>query len=238
MPTSTPDFEPAEPQAFAALESRIGYVFQDRTLFARALTHSSFGDGRRKPLDNERLEFLGDRVLGLMTAQMLYKDGNGSEGSMARRLNALVRKETCADVARDIDLAAAMFMSKSEDRQGGRSKTSILGDACEALLAAIYLDGGLSAASDFYNTHWHTHIVRVMGKSQKDPKTELQERASTAGLAPPEYVVVSRSGPDHRPEFVISVALGTVGITEALGGSKKEAEREAARKLLEKWNRA
>lgn len=229
---------PQEPKAFSDLEIRIGYKFKDRGLLATAMTHSSYGDGRRKAADNERLEFLGDRVLGLLTAEMLYRHNKGTEGSMARRLNALVRKETCADIARSFDLAPALLLSRSEDKQGGRDKTSILGDACEALLAAIYLDGGMDAAQRFYLTHWQNHIEGVLGRSEKDPKTELQEKASSLGVTPPAYLLIERRGPDHRPQFIISVSVETVGTQTGTGRSKKDAERRAARALLENWNTA
>ena len=125
----------------AALENRIGYSFQDVSLLVEAMTHSSYGDGQRVTNDNERLEFLGDRILGLLTADALYHQSIEAEGKLARRLNALVRKETCAKIARQIGLGDALLMSAAEDRQGGREKTSILGDTCEALIAAIYIDG-------------------------------------------------------------------------------------------------
>lgn len=225
-----------EPREFAALEARIGYVFTDRNLLSIALTHSSFGDGRRKTPDYERLEFLGDRVLGLLTAERLYKDGSSSEGSMARKLNALVRKETCADIARELDIASALLMSKSEEKQGGRDKTSILGDVCESLLAAIYLDGGMDAASAFYNAHWKGRITKALSHNGKDAKTALQEKVSAARLDPPVYTLESRSGPDHKPEFVVSVAVSGKGIGVGTGASKKIAQRKAAADLLKNWN--
>ena len=224
-----------EPAAFKALEARMGYIFKDRTLFKTALTHSSYGDGRRERADNERLEFLGDRVLGLLTAQKLYGHSGQTEGSMARRLNALVRKETCARIARDLNVSEALLLSKSEEKQGGREKTSILGDACEALLAAIYLDGGLSAASAFFDAHWQAKINSVLGQVGIDPKTALQEKAARLGTKPPVYTLESRRGPDHRPEFVINVNVDTIGDAEGTGTSKKSAERMAAAALLKQW---
>lgn len=228
-----------EPKEFSALETRMGYVFEDRSLLSTALTHSSYGDGRRKVADNERLEFLGDRVLGLLTARMLYDGTAGAEGSMARRLNALVRKETCADIARDLGVPNALQMSKSEEKQGGREKTSILGDACEALLAAIYLDGGMIAAESFYTAHWKSRIDRVLTRSDKDPKTQLQELSALRGHNPPVYGLVERSGPDHRPEFIVSVTVQGKdiehGIGRGSGPSKKIAQRLAAADLLTQW---
>ena len=217
------------------LEARIGYAFQNRALLLTALTHSSYGDGRRKFDDNEKLEFLGDRVLGLFTAEMLFLRGGQSEGKMARHLNALVRKETCADMARDIDLASAIRMAKAEEKQGGRDKTSILGDACEALIAAIYLDGGPEAARNFYARTWGNRIDLVVGTSAKDPKTKLQELASSDGRTPPIYELADRTGPDHNPKFVMEVSVVGQGKGLGAGRSKKIAERLAAADLLAKW---
>ncbi len=226
-----------EPQSFSQLEERVGYVFKNRALLMTALTHSSYGDGRRKSADNERLEFLGDRVLGLLTAEKLYVSSLAPEGSMARRLNALVRKETCADVARELKISDALLMSKSEEKQGGREKTSILGDSCEALLAAIYLDGGMTAAAAFYNRHWGERISEALTRSDKDPKTELQEKSSIAGCEPPVYNLEERSGPDHRPDFIVSVSVEGRGIGVGKGRSKKMAERQAASNLLKNWDK-
>lgn len=222
------------PPRLIALFERIGYTFKDTDLLQRALTHASYGDGRRNTVDNERLEFLGDRVLGLLTAKMLFDRTKTKEGVMATRLNALVRKETCANVARKLKLGDALLLSASEDRQGGRDKTSILGDACEALMAALYIDGGYQVVEVFYNTHWADELDRVLNKSTKDPKTILQEYALSKTLPVPTYTVKSRSGPDHRPEFIIEAKVEKLGFAEGQGTSKKEAERLAAAKLLTK----
>jgi len=219
----------------AALQERMNYRFQDQSLLAVALTHSSYGDGQRKTTNYERLEFLGDRVLGLLTADMLYHAQEEAEGGMARRLNALVRKETCARVARAIGVGEALLISASEDKQGGRDKNSILGDACESILGAIYLDGGMAPALKFYEAHWSEEIARVFAKSAKDPKTELQERASAEGGGAPIYSVLEQSGPDHRPLFVIEVGVDKIGSAKGTGKSKKIAERFAALHLLETW---
>lgn len=229
MPTS------AHAKKRAGLEDRIGYSFKDPDLLKIALTHSSYGDGQRKIATYERLEFLGDRVLGLLTAEMLFLTCDEGEGDMARRLNALVRKETCARISREIGVGDALLISQSEDKQGGREKTSILGDACESILGAIYLDGGFSAAKDFYNQHWSNDIAQVLEKSSKDPKTELQERASADGGIPPVYSVLTQTGPDHRPLFVIEVTVENIGTAQGTGKSKKIAERYAALHLLESW---
>jgi ribonuclease-3 len=218
-----------------ALEKRIGYTFTDHELAVRCMTHSSYGDGRRLAGDNERLEFLGDRILGLMTAERLFEIVDDQEGDMARKLNALVRKETCARIARKAGIGEALQLSPAEERQGGREKTSILGDACEALLAAIYIDGGIEAVSIFYKSFWADEIALVLNESMKDPKTELQERAFAAGGGAPIYTVLERSGPDHRPLFIISVEVDKIGSAQGTGKSKKDAERFAARHLLESW---
>ena len=214
------------------LEERLDYNFEEPALLIRAMTHSSYGDGQRVTPDNERLEFLGDRVLGLMTAAALYDYSKESEGTLARRLNALVRKETCAKVARGIGLGDALLISSAEDRQGGREKMSILGDACEALIAAIYLDGGYAEAKRFYDTHWQPLLAEVVKKSAKDPKTELQERAMAGSHGLPTYEILERSGPDHRPLFVIEVTVDGVGAAKGTGKSKRDAERFAATHCL------
>ena len=213
-------------------QDRLGYRFADDTLLIRALTHSSYINGRKNMRHNERLEFLGDRVLGLLTAERLFHDSNDAEGKLARRLNALVRKETCADIARDLNFASVLRISKSEEKQSGRDKLSILGDACEAVIAAIYLDGGLEAIKTFYDKHWAEHFEAVLGESAKDPKTELQERAVRYGFEQPEYDVLSRKGPDHKPVFEVEVRVEGYGTETAEGASKKIAERRAAAELL------
>ncbi|GGX59265.1 ribonuclease 3 [Litorimonas cladophorae] len=219
----------------SGLESRIGYTFENISLLVRAMTHSSYGDGQRVTPDNERLEFLGDRVLGLMTADALFHHSKDAEGTLARQLNALVRKETCAQVARQISLGDAILVSSAEDRQGGREKTSILGDACEALIAAIYLDGGYKNAKKFFDKFWQPILAEVVQKSAKDPKTELQERAMAVGQNLPKYEIIERSGPDHRPLFVIEVTVDGIGNARGTGKSKRDAERFAALHLLEGW---
>ena len=219
----------------AALEKRIGYSFQDVSLLVEAMTHSSYGDGQRVTNDNERLEFLGDRILGLLTADALYHQSIEAEGTLARRLNALVRKETCAKIARQIGLGDALLMSAAEDRQGGREKTSILGDTCEALIAAIYIDGDYNEAKRFYDKYWMPLLNDVVTKSAKDPKTELQERAMAGQHGLPVYDIIERSGPDHRPLFVIEVRVNGIGAARGTGKSKRDAERYAATHLLEAW---
>lgn len=212
-----------------ALQQRIGYTFSDAGVLRRALTHGSVGDGKRVP-DNERMEFLGDRVLGLIVAHLLFADpSQASEGKMARHLNLLVKKEACAKAARAAGLGEALYMSKSEERNGGRDKTSILGDACEAVLAALYLDGGMDAAKAFFDKFWAEQLA-TLPASAKDPKSALQEWAAAKNRPLPKYTLTNREGPDHAPNFTVSVSLGkdkAIGT----GNSKQEAERMAARAL-------
>jgi len=214
------------------LEGKILYDFKDKSLLVRALTHSSYGDGQRVFEHFERLEFLGDRILNLMTAEALFLAKDLDEGQMARKLNSLVRKEACADVARDINLGAALFLSPSEDKQGGRNKTSILGDACEALIAALYIDGGMEAAQSFYDRFWSARVSDTLSQSLKDPKTALQELSVMRGMGTPRYRMVKREGPDHNPRFYVEAYLNTGAMAVGDGGSKKDAERNAAKLLI------
>jgi ribonuclease III len=215
-----------------AFQKRIKYTFTDQDLLRRALIHASYGDGRAEVRDNERLEFLGDRVLGLMAANYLFQaDRRLDEGEMAPRLNALVRKEACARAARRAGLGEVLLLSKSEERSGGRDKTKILGDACEAILAALYLDGGMQAAEQFFMTFWGDELKSV-GGNQQDPKSKLQEWAQGKGDGLPVYTLKSRSGPDHAPEFVVEVQAG--GQTaQGQANNKQEAERKAALTILQ-----
>lgn len=214
------------------LEARIGYSFTDRDLFDRALTHASFGEGRKGVHSYERLEFLGDRVLGLMSAEALFRlFDNAAEGVLAPRFNALVNKEACAGVAREIELGEALKMGRSEERGGGRNKTSILGDACEALIAAIYLDGGRPAAQAFYDRFWGPRIEALTARP-KDAKSMLQEWAARTGRGVPRYQLAERSGPDHRPIFTVEVTVTPLDPAIGEGGSKQAAERAAATALL------
>ncbi len=218
------------------LQTRLDYQFSDTALLERALTHGSYGDGRRKIEDYQRLEFLGDRVLGLFTAQILYEKSEEDEGGLARKLNALVRKETCAEISEELEIGEFILMSKATERQGGRERISILADVAESLLGAIYLDGGYEAAKVFYHKFWYGRMLEVLDHSMKDPKTELQERAAAEKLEPPVYEVIGQTGPDHRPSFVMTVVVGDERIGQGEGLSKKDAEREAARDLLRQWS--
>ena len=217
------------------LEDKIGYVFNDKELALRSITHSSYGSGRRSIVNYERLEFLGDRVLGLLTAEKLYKTTNIDQGEMAVRLNSLVRKETCAVVSKRLDICSIMLISPALDKQGGRGNISILGDICESIIAAIYLDGGLTVAREFYEKEWSNLFVSNNNYSFKDPKTTLQERAASINKELPKYTLLKRTGPDHKPLFEIEVHVLGQGTAVGNGHSKKEAELAAAINLLSNW---
>lgn len=215
-----------------AFEARIGYEFKQPELLIRALTHSSMSSPTR--LDNQRLEFLGDRVLGLVIAEALMAgDSEASEGQLAPRYNALVRKETCAEMARQLDIGAVLKLGRSEMMSGGRRKTALLGDAMEALIAAIHLDGGMDAARKFILGLWSKKLASV-DDDARDPKTALQEWAQARGLQPPVYTQTARSGPDHAPIFTIEASLSNGASASAAANSKRAAEQSAARELLEK----
>ena len=215
-----------------ALEERLGHRFDRPELLRRALTHSSMSAPGRE--DNQRLEFLGDRVLGLVMAEaLLADDRNASEGQLAPRFNALVRKEACADVAREIDLGAALKLGRSEMMSGGRRKMALLGDAMEAVIAAVYLDAGFEAAKDLVRRLWGDRVTRV-DEDARDAKTSLQEWAQARGMPPPAYVETARSGPDHAPVFTIEARLSSGETAQATAGAKRKAEQEAAAALLAK----
>ena len=213
-----------------AFEARLGHQFSDPALLVRAVTHSSMSSPTRE--DNQRLEFLGDRVLGLVMAQaVLDHDTAATEGQLAPRFNALVRKETCADVARQVDLGAVLKLGRSEMVSGGRRKQALLGDAMEAVIAAVYLDAGFDAARDMILRLWGERIATVKADA-RDAKTALQEWAQARGLEPPSYVETARSGPDHAPQFTIEAQLDGYPPEAASAGSKRQAEQAAAQALM------
>ncbi len=217
----------------AALEQRLGYRFADPELLDRALTHSSFiSPAKRIERSYQRLEFLGDRVLGLVIADMLYRKlPKANEGELSRTLNTLVRKETCAIIARELQLGAEMNLGDSEARTGGAEKDAILGDVTEAVIGAIYCDGGLGKAYDFVERVFGDHFT-VGQADRADAKTTLQEWAQARGLEPPTYTQTERTGPDHAPQFTITVAVGAFEPMSAAGPSKKIAEHKAAELFL------
>jgi len=213
-------------------QDRIGHQFAQPELLIRALTHASISSPTRS--DNQRLEFLGDRVLGLvMATALLDDDKSASEGQLAPRFNAMVRKEACADVAREINLGEVLKLGRSEMMSGGRRKLALLGDAMEAVIAAVYKDAGFEAAQAMILRLWASRISAVEADA-RDAKTSLQELVQAKGQNPPAYVLVSRSGPDHQPVFTIAVRLDDGTETQATAGSKRQAEQAAATELLSK----
>ena len=212
--------------------NRLGHHFAQPELITRALTHSSLSSATRP--DNQRLEFLGDRILGLVMAEaILAQDNDASEGQLAPRFNALVRKETCAEVARELDLGAVLRLGKSETATGGRRKTALLGDAMEAVIAAVYLDGGFEAARAMVLRLWGARVAGV-AEDARDAKTALQEWAQARGMPPPAYRELSREGPDHAPVFRVEARLADNQAAEAEGRVKRQAEQAAAKALLER----
>lgn len=222
----------ADIQAFSG---RIGYNFRTPALLVQALTHASMSSPTRS--DNQRMEFLGDRVLGLVMAEaLLSADTSAAEGQLAPRFNALVRKETCADVARDLGLGDVLKLGRSEMISGGRRKEALLGDALEAVIAAIYLDGGFDTARTVVLRLWGPRIHAVEADA-RDAKTSLQEWAQGRGMAPPTYDEAAREGPDHAPIFTVRVTLADGSTETARAGSKRQAEQMAAKALLQRMTR-
>lgn len=215
------------------LTERLNYQFNDPELLIRALTHSSaIAPSNRTRQSYQRLEFLGDRVLGLVVAEHLHLHRkSANEGELSRALNAVVRKESCAAVARQLDVPAALALGQSEARTGGAQKEAILGDVCEAIIGAIYLDGGLEPAKNFIEREFASFFRSSMS-GRGDAKTTLQEWAQSRSLALPQYQELSREGPDHAPMFTIAVKLENHAPAQAIGKSKKIAEHEAATAFL------
>jgi ribonuclease-3 len=222
-------------EAIAQLEQRLGHAFADRDLLEQALTHASVGSGARQVAHNERLEFLGDRVLGLLAAEALVaRHPDWREGELTRRHASLVAGKTCAEVARRLGLAAALRLAGGASKQGGRDNDRILGDAMEALMAAVYLDGGVQAARSVFTAAWTDALVSAAAEQGREPKTALQEWAMAAGRPLPSYREVSRTGPDHAPLFVVEAAVEGYAPERAAGSTLREAEKAAARALLER----
>lgn len=212
----------------AAVEGKLGYTFKSRDRLQRALTHSSSADDK----NYERLEFLGDRVLGLVMAHALFEHfPDESEGGMARRHSALVQGRTIALIGQQNGIGEFIIMSVAERTSGGGEKENIIADVMEALFGAIYLDGGLDAAQAVILRLWGDNIG-TLTDAPMDPKTELQEWVQARGWALPVYEIVDKSGPDHAPEFVIEVRVEGQAPVTAAGPSRRQAEKTAARTML------
>lgn len=220
-------------RAHERLQARLGYHFADPGLLDRALTHSSaLSPAKRIENSYQRLEFLGDRVLGLVIADLIYRRyPKANEGELSRALNALVRKETCAAVARQLDLGSELNLGDAEARTGGANKDAILGDVTEAVIGAIFRDGGFGQAYEVVERLFGDQIGQS-GNVRADAKTTLQEWAQSKGLEPPVYAQLERTGPDHAPEFTIAVQLDGYPAISATGPSKKLAEHKAAEAFL------
>ncbi|HEY8189052.1 MAG TPA: ribonuclease III [Micavibrio sp.] len=215
-------------ESLAAFEQRFGHRFADRDALNRALTHASTGADR----NYERLEFLGDRVLGLVVAHLLYDAfSQDSEGDLARRHASLVSGATLAAVAARINLGEVLHLSDGERASGGARNENILADVMEALIGALYLDAGISGCESVIGTLWRD-LLHTMAEPPRDPKTALQEWAQARGLGLPEYSMVDRSGPDHAPVFNVSVSIEGYPAAGADGPSRRAAEKLAAIRLL------
>jgi ribonuclease-3 len=214
----------------AFLADVIGRPPRDEALWLEALTHGSTGHDR----NYERLEFLGDRVLGLSIAEWLHETGRDSEGKLSQRLNALVSRATCAQIARRIGLGAHMQLGKQARDDGGHDSDNILGDVMEALLGASFVEQGFDATRSVVRKLWTDAITGQTGQ-RKHPKSALQEWAAGNRRKVPEYRLLDRSGPDHAARFTVAVAVHGVGEAEASGSSKQEAETLAAEEFLRKF---
>ncbi|MGL4637801.1 MAG: ribonuclease III [Beijerinckiaceae bacterium] len=217
----------------AALQARLGHIFRDERLLDHALTHvSAVKSGNVRLQSYQRLEFLGDRVLGLAIADMLSSAfPEADEGELARRMSELVRRETCAEVAMEWDIGSNVRLGTGEVQSGGRKRQTILADACEAVIGAVYLDSGFETAKRVIASAWAARLNQPTG-DKRDAKTHLQEIAQAAKRGVPVYRETSRTGPAHRTTFVVAVEVDGLGVAEGTGQSKREAEQMAAQALI------
>jgi ribonuclease-3 len=219
------------------LERRIGYVFRDPELRAQALTHRSYRhENRDQPeRDNERLEFLGDSILGFVIARMLFERcPDHSEGELSRLRSHLVSAHHLAGMARELELGRELRVGRGEEKSGGRAKESILADAFESLLAALFLDGGLAAAEDFVRRRFAAEIEPLVAtEPPRDFKSYLQEALHAQGRSEPDYHVVEEAGPDHHKLFEVAVEIEGAVVGRGIGRSKKTAQQAAARAAVQ-----
>lgn len=210
------------------VRDQLGHSAKDLSLFERALTHSSVGAD-----SYERLEFLGDRVLGVVIARALYdRHPDEPEGNLSKRYNALVARETCAEVGRELGLPELIRLGKQARGDGANQSDNVVGDVVEALIGALLLDGGMDQAERFILARWEP-LLAGQGRAPQHPKSSLQELAAARGCKPPVYELVSRIGAHHDPKFTVRVSVGKLGEATAEGSSKQEAETAAAAALLE-----
>jgi len=219
-----------EPATRDFLTALTGHTPHSDSLWREALTHGSLGEAR----DYQRLEFLGDRVLGLAIAEWLHTEAGASEGKLSQRLNVLVSRETCAAIARALVIAPHIRLGKQARDDGGANSDNILGDVMEALIGALFLERGFDMARDFVRRAWGPTVAAGAGQ-RKHPKAALQEWAAGNRRKPPVYTVVSRDGPDHAATFTVTVAVGGVGEATARGSSKQDAETAAAREFMQNF---
>ena len=221
-----------------AVERRLGHRFRDRSVLERALTHRSFANETWRSADRnyERLEFLGDAVLDLVVAETLMRElPDADEGRLTRARAALVNEGSLAEVARQLELGRALRLGHGEEQNNGRAKPSILADAVEAVIGAVYLDAGYAAARNAARAWLGSRFDDACrDELPGDPKTALQERLQADAGAAPHYAVVETSGPDHEKEFVVQISSGEQVLAEGRGRSKKEAEKDAARRALKR----
>lgn len=208
----------------------LGFRVDDQALWLEALTHGSTGAAR----NYERLEFVGDRVLGLVIAEWLFERESGSEGELAQRLNALVSRTTCSNVARAIGLPAHIRLGNQARDDGAADSDNVIGDVMEALLGANFREAGFDATREIVRGLWKATVEGKVGRS-KHPKSALQEWAAGNHRQAPEYELLDRSGPDHAASFTVRVSVRNVGAAEATASSKQEAETAAARLFMEKF---
>jgi ribonuclease-3 len=227
-------------EAVAELVRRLGHEFRDPRLLDRALTHASVGEGvapqtSKAPRDNERMEFLGDRILGLLVADRLHTDyPEADEGQLSSRLHTLVDKHACGRVGAALGIGEAVRLSPGETKSGGRRKEGLIADAVEAVLAAVYLDGGLDAARKVFESAWADELARPSERSLNNPKSVLQEWAQAQGRPLPTYTITGRTGSDHAPTFTLQVSVEGIEPLTASGRSRQEAEKAAATAMLQR----
>lgn len=209
---------------------RTGFTVRDEAMWKAALTHGSTGE----PVNYERLEWLGDRVLGLSVSEWLFERSSDPEGQLAQRLNALVSRDTCACTARDVGVPQYVRLGKQARDDGAHDSDNVLGDVMEALIGANFLDAGFDATRDLVRILWAEAVEGRRGRS-KHPKSALQEWAAGNRRKPPEYEVLDRSGPDHNAHFTVRVSVLNVGQVEASGSSKQAAETAAAKAFMEQY---
>ncbi len=217
----------------APLEERLGYSFADKHLLACALTHVSAAGGAAGRAKNyQRLEFLGDRVLGLAISEMLFATfPHASEGELSQRLSELVRRDACADVALAWDVGPYLKLGGGDVQSGGRTSRPILADVCEAIIGAVFLDGGYDAAKALVERGFGERMT-TKRRLLRDPKSVLQEWAQGRGLPTPTYRLLEQTGPDHAPRFSVEAKVGTLEVAVGSAATKREAERDAAQNLL------